>query len=228
MLFCHGSSDMPRIHSTAKFKAFTLIELLILIAILLLLACVLIPSLAYQRRHARVRACFNNLKQIGVAYRTWTLDGGDSYPMAIDVKSGGAREEIAIGHVSFNFLVMSNELSTPKILVCPQDDGKTAAVTFKARFNDTNVSYFVGADARDTFPQTFLSGDRNLAFENKPLPPGIFVWTSNRSALSWTKAIHNECGNVGLADGSVQFLKSRQLAVAAANQSYDTNRLAIP
>jgi len=75
----------------------------------------------------------------------------------------------------------------------------------------------------------FLAGDRNLAFENKLLPPGIFVWTSNRSALSWTKGIHNACGNVGLADGSVrQFFDSRKLAAAAADQSYETNRLVIP
>jgi hypothetical protein len=123
---------------------------------------------------------------------------------------------------------MSNEIGSPKILVCPQDGEKTAKADFSPTFSNTNVSYFVGADAGDTFPQMFLTGVRHLAYENKPLPPGIFIWTSNKSALSWTKAIHNDCGNVGLADGSVQFLKSRQLADAASNQSNDTNRLAIP
>jgi prepilin-type processing-associated H-X9-DG protein len=123
---------------------------------------------------------------------------------------------------------MSNEIGSPKILVCPQDGEKTPKTDFSCPFNNTNVSYFVGVDAGDTFPQMFLTGDRNLAYKNKPLPPGIFIWTSNRSAISWTKAIHNEGGNIGLADGSVHFLKSRQLAEAAANQSRDTNRLAIP
>jgi type II secretory pathway pseudopilin PulG len=228
MFFRHGFFTSPRIRTICSAKAFTLIELLILIAILLLLACVLLPALAYQRRHARARACVDNLKQIGVAYRTLTLDGPDSYPAEVDVKFGGAREEVAMGHVFFNFLVMSNELSAPKILVCPDDNEKTVAKNFHSGFNNSNVSYFVGAEARDTFPQMFLSGDRNLAFENKPLLPGIFVWTSNRSALSWTKAIHNECGNVGLADGSVQVLNSRRLAEAAANQSCETNGLVIP
>jgi type II secretory pathway pseudopilin PulG len=228
MIFHRGFSLTRRIRSIARFNAFTLIELLILIGIFLLVACVLLPSLAYQRRHAKIRACVKNLKQVGVAFRTWTLDGGDSYPAEVDVKRGGAREELAMGHVFFNFLVMSNELSTPKILVCPADDGKTVAANFNSNFNDANVSYFVGADAKDTFPQMFLSGDRNLAFENNPPPPGIFVWTSNRSALSWTKAIHNTCGNVGLADGSVQFFDSRKLAAAAADQCCETNRLAIP
>jgi type II secretory pathway pseudopilin PulG len=221
MLFRHG-------FSLARSKAFTLIELLVLVGILLLVACVLLPSLAYQRRHAKIRNCVKNLKQVGVAYRTWTLDGGDSYPAEVDVKRGGAREELAMGHVFLNFQVMSNELSIPSILVCPADEGKTGAAKFSSNFSDTNVSYFVGADAKDTFPQMFLSGDRNLALENKPLLPGVFVWTSNRSALSWTKTIHNSCGNVGLADGSVQFFDSGKLATAAAQQSAETNRLVIP
>lgn len=229
MFFRHGFFNAPRIRAICSGKAFTLIELLILTALLLLVACVLLPSIAYQRRHARRCACVDNLKQVGVAFRTWTLDGGDSYPAEVDVKFGGARQELAIGHVYFNFIVMSNELSAPKILVCPDDNEKKVAKNFHSGFNNSNVSYFVGAEARDTFPQMFLSGDRNLAFENKPLLPGIFIWTSNRSSLSWTKAIHNACGNVGLADGSVrQFFESRKLAAAAADQSCETNRLVLP
>jgi type II secretory pathway pseudopilin PulG len=227
MLFRYGSSLEAQIRSTAAFRAFTFIELLILIGILVLVACVLLPSLAYQKRHSRQRTCVNNLKRVGVAFRTWNFDG-DFHPPKIDVKFGGAREQVELGHVFFNFLVMSNQLSTSKILVCPADDGKTVAANFTANFNNANVSYFVGADAMDTFPYMFLSGDRNLAFESKPLQPGIFVWTSNRSALSWTTTIHNCRGNVGLADGSVQFFDSKQLAAAARNQSCETSRLAIP
>lgn len=123
---------------------------------------------------------------------------------------------------------MSNELSSPKILVCPRDQSKTVAFNFTCGFNNSNVSYFVSPDARDVYPQMLQTGDRNLAFENKPLQPGVFVWTTNKSALSWTKAVHDSCGNVGLADGSVQFFDSRKLAVAAVQQSVETNRLALP
>jgi len=112
-------------------------------------------------------------------------------------------------------------------LVCPEDDRKTEAANFSIAFNDRNVSYFVGVDATEYFPQMFLSGDRNLAFERKPLQPGIFVCATNRSALSWTETIHNRCGNIGLADGSVQHFDSNKLVVATGQQEC-TNRLAIP
>jgi competence protein ComGC len=209
-------------------KAFTIIDLLIILGIIVLLACIALPALASHRRKAKTEACHDNLKQIGVGFRTWALDCGDQYPSGVTLNNGGAKEQIEMGNVFFNFLVMSNEIGAPKILVCPEDGEKTAKADFGCGFSNTNVSYFVGADAEDTFPQMFLTGDRNVAVENKPLPPGIFVWASNRSALSWSKAIHTARGNVGLADGSVQLLDSRRLALAAAQQSAETNRLVIP
>jgi len=216
------------IHSSADRKAFTLIELLILIGITLLLTCVLLPSLAYQRRHAKVKACFENLKQVGVAFRTWAIDQTDQPSTGVSVTSGGTLELAATGQAFVHLRAMSNELSSPKILVCPSDQMKTIASNFNCGFSDSNVSYFVSPDARDVFPQMFQTGDRNLASENEPLEPGVFIWTSNRSALSWTKSIHNVCGNVGLADSSVQFLDSNKLLAAAAGQDCATNRLAIP
>jgi len=209
-------------------RGFTIIDLLVIAGIIVLLACIALPAIASHRRKAKAEACHDNLKQVGVGFRTWALDCGDQYPSGVTINNGGAKEQLEMGNVFFNFLVMSNEIGTPKIPVCPQDGEKTAKDNFSPTFNNANVSYFVGADAIDTYPQTFLTGDRHLAYENKRLPPGIFIWTSNRSALSWPKAIHNECGNVGLADGSVQFLNSRRLTQTAANQSCDTNRLVIP
>jgi prepilin-type processing-associated H-X9-DG protein len=209
-------------------RAFTLIEIIVIIGVIALLACVLLPSLAYQRRHAKADACKDNLKQIGVAFRTSALDCGDAYPTRVTLGNGGAKERVEQGQVFFTFLVMSNEIGAPKVLACPQDSGKAAATGFNCAFSNTNVSYFVGIDAEDTFPQMFLTGDRNLAFNGRALGAGLFDWTSDKTHLSWTKAIHNEHGNIGLADGSVQFLDSAKLALAAARQSCETNRLAIP
>lgn len=217
-----------RTFRSAHRRAFTLLEIIVIVGVVILLAFVLLPSLAYQRRRAKSEACKQNLKQIGVAFRTWTLGCGDSYATEVTMANGGAMERIQQGQVFFTFLVMSNEIGTPKVLACPQDTGKTAATGFTCNFNNNNVSYFVSANARDTYPQMLLTGDRNLAFKGQPLGAGLFDWSSNKTDLSWTKAIHNLHGNIGLADGSVHFLDSAQLALAAAGQSCDTNRLAIP
>ena len=221
-------SEVKRASWSGISNAFTLLELLVIAGTIVFVACLLPVSLARGRQRARTNACVDNLKHIGVAFRTWAIDQGDLPSTGVSVNHGGTLELANTGEAFVHFRAMSNELSIPKILVCPADPAKTAAANFNCGFDEANVSYFISPDARDVFPQMFYAGDRNLAVEGQSLGPGMFVWTSNNAALSWSKVIHKNCGNVGLADGSVHFLDSAKLALAAAGQSCDTNRLAIP
>jgi hypothetical protein len=129
--------------------------------------------------------------------------------------------------VSGIFGVMSNELNTPKVLYCPSEEsGRTAATTFAPSAatgqpynNDMNVSYFVGVDAQDTYPQMVLTGDHNIGSGSPPTAnyqpsatgnttPFVFMGTNFPTATAalpgWTDALHSRAGNVGIADGSVQ------------------------
>src|SRR4051812_46571120 len=95
-------------------RAFTLIEVLVIVGTVLLLLLVLVPSINRAKRASDQR-CLSNLRRIGMSFRMWP-PYSDDYPAKVPVNQGGAKEALESGRVFFNFLVMSNELSTPQVL----------------------------------------------------------------------------------------------------------------
>jgi prepilin-type N-terminal cleavage/methylation domain-containing protein len=66
----------------SSLKAFTLIELVLVIAIVGILASLLLPALAKAKGVANRVVCVNNLKQVGLAIRLYSEDHGDVLPFA--------------------------------------------------------------------------------------------------------------------------------------------------
>jgi len=67
---------------TQSKKAFTLVELLVVIGIIAVLISILLPSLNAARRSAQAVKCMSNLKQIFVASEFYANDSASAYPMS--------------------------------------------------------------------------------------------------------------------------------------------------
>ena len=61
-------------------KGFTLIELMIVIAIIAILAAILIPNFLHARAESQTAACEGNEKQIATALEEYAVDHSGTYP----------------------------------------------------------------------------------------------------------------------------------------------------
>jgi hypothetical protein len=94
-------------------------------------------KMAEARERAHAIRCVNNLKQLGLAARIWATDNGEDMAPS-------------------TWQQMTNEMATPKILVCPADTTRSAAADW-AGLGPANVSYdFVTPGAPENEPQVVL------------------------------------------------------------------------
>lgn len=206
--------------------------LAVLGGLLALLLFLIIPPWLAARRMAQGIMCINNLKNVGLAFRIFVTDHDSRWPMDVPVHLGGSADPRRNPeHLWRHYLALSNELKSPRWLVCPRDPDKQPAEVFgpdPLRGNPAvfagnhHVSYFIGLEAQESAiatdfgPTAILGGDCNLMADGQAVPAGRFTLMGGQSLGFGSKTFHQGYGHLLLADGSVQETWSNRLSQAAS------------
>ena len=97
---------MKDIASSSRKRGFTLVEVLVVIAVFIVLVAVLPPSFP-RKRPAYGALCMNNQKQIALGYILWAGDHEGEFPTQVSIARNGSMEFISTGYASLQFRPLS-------------------------------------------------------------------------------------------------------------------------
>lgn len=231
---------MPN-HRIANCRAFTLIELLIVIAIIALLAAILFPVFSRARDNARRAACLSNMKQLGTAVMMYTQDYDEMMPGNDSLDEGAGLTNGFMDSSAVRNWAKSIDpyLKNLQVFRCPSALPYTATGSSGSAYaevsgsNGGNTSYagnYIVADRKlaaiPTPASTVFLHEFNIyqrAAQMRPYPSG-----NNFTQFHNTKMenLHFDGGNRLFCDGHAKWSKKSNMTFAEYGAADNGGQLA--
>lgn len=185
-------------------KAFTLVELLIVIALMGTLMAMLFPVFAQVREKGRATTCLSNLRQLGLAMAMYAQDADELYPRATDAitQFSFLQPDNPYSDPVYKALPLLTEVLAPyvknrEIWHCPSDTGGELLIPApSSAFESFGSSYDYGAELALTHKLFATGGYRN----------GVEVGTGEIAVSGDLSGQWHDCGSKDLDDLRFNYL----------------------
>ncbi len=217
-------------HGQVKHSCFTLIKLLVVIAIIAILAAMLLPALSAARERAKAANCTGNLKQLGISGTMYRGENAGFFNLVKGLlNSGGAATCTWPWYFMKNYVpsdvngastlncptsVVGKQAGTQNILgeqssqAYGMNYGGLCAVFTAASPGSPDVKSSLNESALQVPDATIYAGDCQLASKHTDVGHyQMATYKSSGNGVGQIVAVHNGYANVVMADGHVALVK---------------------
>ncbi len=201
-------------------KAFTLIEILVVLGILVLLAAILFPTMARVRENGRSASCTSNLRQIGMGLMQYAEDYNGYHPIAGSVVAWDATDP-GTGNNGW-MQQMQSYIKSQQVFHCPSDGNSPYSYFLSARVAYLDAGEFAAVNTKQIqYPSAFVVAGDTFSKPPGTVPPAepdkfdsqdadkddysqncVGGETNGTPAMAWDR--HNGGQNIAFADGHIK------------------------
>ncbi len=217
-------------HSPSSRRAFTLVELLVVIGIIAVLISILLPALNRSRRQAKITQTLSNLRQIGVAVSAYQAEQRGALPTDLSREASDGRAFSGLAMLAFQMKL------PPSVLINPNTDDEVSTRTdangwpVLAELDGTPISLTspaqigVGDESRIKFFCSF-SYDHDLKQTGRRTAPRVFL--GDRADYARGRSFSGNWDGKGMCllwtDGHGEFVTRRSLPLQSDPNIYHHN-----